>query len=77
MQLKMKSSILDRNGEIRDAVTGKSVARIHRRFLNAREIGCNKKTYVVEVQPGADMAIIVTMCICLDEMRKMRKDKKQ
>jgi len=70
MQLRMKSGILDLKAEIKDAATGKLVASIHRQFLNTGQIGFGKKTYKVKIQPGTDMAIIVAMCICLDEMRK-------
>jgi len=69
----MKSGILDRRAEIKDTATGKTVASIHRQFLNAREIGFGKQTYDVIIQPDADMAIIVAMCICLDEMRSDEK----
>ena len=33
----------------------------------------DKQTYVVKIQPGTNMAIIVAMCICLDEMRNDKK----
>ena len=70
MQLRMKSGIL--GTKIKDA-TGKAVASIHREFLNAREIVFEKQTYMVEIQPGFNIAIIAAMCICLDEMRNEKK----
>jgi uncharacterized protein YxjI len=68
-QLKMKSGMFDRKAEIKNAATGKAIASIHRRFVNARELGFGKQTYGVNIEPGVNMANIVAMCICLDEMR--------
>jgi hypothetical protein len=59
MQLRMKSRILDRKAEIKDAATGRVVASIHRDLWNTREIVFDKKSYLVEIQPGVDVAISI------------------
>jgi len=73
IQLKMIDGIFDRGAKIKNATTGETVARIHRQFLDGGEIIFGKQTYIVEIQPGNDMAVIVAMCICLDEMRNEKK----
>lgn len=73
VQLKMKGGVFDRRVEIKEETTRKTVASIYRQFLNAREVMFDKQTYTVKIQPGVDMAIIVAMCMCLDEMRNNKK----
>ncbi|KAH9901769.1 DUF567-domain-containing protein [Xylariomycetidae sp. FL2044] len=65
--LLMKGDFFDRKADITDVATGEAVATINRKFFNMREIFGNQQTYVVTVAPNVDMAIIVAMCICLDE----------
>lgn len=68
-RLFMKGDFFDRRAEITDESTGQPVAVIDRQFLNARELLGGQQTYIVTVAPGMDMAIVVAMCICLDERR--------
>ncbi|KAF4627723.1 hypothetical protein G7Y89_g10431 [Cudoniella acicularis] len=46
------------------------VAQISRQFLNMRQILGGAQTYYVTVAPGADLAMIAAICVCLDEKRK-------
>ena len=65
--LMMKGDFFDRKADITDEETGSVVGRIDRQFLNARELVGGQQTYAVTVAPGMDMAVVVAMCICLDE----------
>ena len=71
-RLFMKGDFFDRRVDITDEATGHVVARIDRKFLNARELLGGQQTYAVAVAPGMDLAVIVAMCICLDERRNER-----
>jgi uncharacterized protein YxjI len=63
----MKGSWLDTSAEIVDQATGAVVARIDRQLFNAREVFLGHQTYHLTVAPGVDVALLVAMCICLDE----------
>ena len=63
----MKGNWLDMYADIVDTSNGMTVARIDRKFLTGREILFGQQTYAVTVAPGVDMALIVALCICLDE----------
>lgn len=65
----MKGDFFDRKASITDQASGQVVAVIDRQFLNARELLGGQQTYHVTIAPNVDMAIIVAMCICLDERR--------
>ncbi|KAI1495473.1 DUF567-domain-containing protein [Biscogniauxia marginata] len=67
--LLMKGDFFDRKADITDEVTKQPVAHIDRKFFNMREILGGQQTYAVTVAPNVDMAIVVAMCICLDERR--------
>jgi uncharacterized protein YxjI len=69
----MKGDFFDRKAEITDVATGQVVATIDRKFFNASELIGGQQTYVVTVSPGVDMALIVAMCIALDEKRNEKK----
>ncbi|KAI1844494.1 hypothetical protein JX265_010011 [Neoarthrinium moseri] len=68
-RLFMKGDFFDRSADITDAATKQPVATIRRQFLNARELIAGQQTYEVTIAPNVDMAVIVAMCICLDEKR--------
>jgi len=68
-ELVMKGDFFDRKAEITDAATKQLVATIDRKFLNVGEILGGQQTYAVSISPGVDMALIIAMCICLDEKR--------
>jgi uncharacterized protein YxjI len=65
----MKGNFLNTRADITNVATKKPVARIDRKRFNARQIIAGQQTYVVTCAEGIDMAIIVAMCICLDEKR--------
>ncbi|KAI0595297.1 DUF567-domain-containing protein [Biscogniauxia sp. FL1348] len=67
--LLMKGDFFDRKADITDEATRQPVAHIDRKFFNMRELVGGQQTYAVTVAPNVDMAIIVAMCICLDERR--------
>jgi uncharacterized protein YxjI len=69
----MKGDFFDRKAEITDVATGQVAATIDRKFFNARELIGGQQTYVVTVSPGVDMALIVAMCIALDEKRNEKR----
>jgi uncharacterized protein YxjI len=71
-RLFMKGDFFDRRADITDEATGHVVAMIDRQFLNARQLLGGQQTYAVTVAPGMDLAVIVAMCICLDERRNER-----
>lgn len=48
------------------------LARIDRQFFNARELLGGGQTYIVNIAPNVDMALIAALCICLDEKRNER-----
>ncbi|KAK4200929.1 tubby C-terminal-like domain-containing protein [Triangularia verruculosa] len=63
----MKGNWFDTSADIVDETTGAVVARIDRKLLNMREAFLGQQTYHLTVAPGADMAVLVAMCIALDE----------
>lgn len=65
--LMMKGDFFDRKAVITDEATGTPVATIDRKFFNAKELLFGKQTYAVMVAPGVDMAVIIAMCIAMDE----------
>ncbi|KAH8648420.1 tubby C-terminal-like domain-containing protein [Xylariales sp. PMI_506] len=67
--LSMKGDWFDLSADIVDDSTGRPVASISRRMVNARELIGGQQTYQVTISPGVDMAVIVAMCIALDERR--------
>ncbi|MCJ1282818.1 hypothetical protein MMC26_002144 [Xylographa opegraphella] len=68
IQLKMKGDWFDMTTEIKwgDAV----VARIDREMRTGWQILGGPQTYFVTVAPNVDMALMVALCICLDERRR-------
>lgn len=62
----MKGNWLDR-AEIVDESTGAVVARIDRKLLSGRDFLFDVQKYALIVAPGADMALMAAMCVCLDE----------
>jgi uncharacterized protein YxjI len=65
----MKGNFFNTKADITDEATKQAVATIDRKFFTAREIFTAQQTYVVTVAPNVDMALVVAMCICLDERR--------
>lgn len=69
----MKGNFFDTLANITDESTTQPVATINRKFFTAREWFGGQQTYVVTVAPNVDMALIVAMCIILDEMQNEAK----
>lgn len=63
----MKGNWLDTSADIVEDSTGAVAARIDRKVFNAREALLGQQTYHLTVAPGVDVALLVAMCICLDE----------
>lgn len=63
----MKGNWLDTFAEIVDEVTGAVVARIDRNLFNKGEVMFGHQRYNLTIAPGADIALLVAMCICFDE----------
>ncbi|KAG8685503.1 hypothetical protein FRC09_014702 [Ceratobasidium sp. 395] len=61
----LKGSFFDRNAEI--TMGGQPVARITRQFMNAGELLFDQQTYFLTVAPGVDAAMMVALCVCMDE----------
>ncbi|KAK1830848.1 tubby C-terminal-like domain-containing protein [Podospora conica] len=65
--LMMKGNWLDSAADIVDQKTGFVVGRINRKLLSGRDLLFGQQTYALTVAPGVDMALLVAMCICMDE----------
>ncbi|KAJ1303287.1 hypothetical protein OPQ81_011484 [Rhizoctonia solani] len=65
IQFDLRGSFFDRSAEI--TVDGQPVARISRQFLNSGEILFNQQTYYLTIAPGVDAAMMVALCVCMDE----------
>lgn len=63
----MKGNWLDTSADIVCERTGVTVARIDRKLLKAREFFTSNQTYALVVAPGVDMALMVALCVALDE----------
>ncbi|MCJ1355037.1 MAG: hypothetical protein MMC33_005028 [Icmadophila ericetorum] len=64
VKIVIKGNFFDTEAYIR--VNDLTIARINRKFVNI--IGPQK--YTVTVAPGADVAMVMAICICLDERRE-------
>ena len=67
--LMMKGNFSDSKVDIIDEATGAIVAHINRKFFHwtPRQLFGGWQTYMVSIAEGMDMALIVAMCICLDD----------
>ena len=74
-RLNMVGDFFDRYADIVDEASGQPVARIDRKFFNARQLLGGQQTYIVTVAQGMDLALIAAMCICLDERRNEGKNR--
>lgn len=64
----MKGNWFDSAADITDeAQGGIVVARIDRKLLSGKDILFGQQTYALQVAPNVDMALMVAMCICMDE----------
>ncbi|CAE6390873.1 unnamed protein product [Rhizoctonia solani] len=65
VQFDLRGSFFDRNAEV--TVNGQPVARISRQFMNSGQLLFDQQTYYLTVAPGVDAAMMVAMCVCMDE----------
>ncbi|KAK0755092.1 DUF567 domain protein [Schizothecium vesticola] len=65
--LVMKGNFFDSAADIVDQKTGIVVGRINRKLLSGRDLVFGQQTYALTVAPGVDKALLVAMCICMDE----------
>ncbi|KAK0551170.1 hypothetical protein OC846_000766 [Tilletia horrida] len=72
VSLTLKGDLFDRKAEILTE-SGIPVARISRSFLNAGELFFDQQTYILTVAPGVDAALLVAICIILDEKANEQK----
>lgn len=76
-RLLMKGQFLSAgSASITDEATGLPVAQIARSFSGGnigRELFAGKQTYLVTIAPNVDMALVVAMCIALDEKKEQGK----
>lgn len=66
-QLQMKGNWFDSAANIVDLKTGQAVGQINRKLLSGRDLLFGQQTYALTVAPGVDLALMVAMCICMDE----------
>jgi len=67
VKFELKGSFFDRSAEI--TMGGQPVARISRQFMNSGELLFDQQTYFLTVAPGVDVAMMVALCVCMDEKR--------
>lgn len=63
----MKGNWFDTRADIVHKETGEIAAQIDRKLFNAREFFGSQQTYAVVIAPGIDIALMVALCIALDE----------
>ncbi|KAK0629506.1 tubby C-terminal-like domain-containing protein [Bombardia bombarda] len=71
--LTMKGNWFDSAADIVDEKTGNTVARIDRKLLSGRDLLFGQQTYALTVAPNVDMALMVALCICMDEKNNETK----
>ena len=63
----MKGNWFDSAADIVDERTGMVVGRIDRKLLSGRDLLFGQQTYALTIAPGVDHAMMLAMCICMDE----------
>jgi len=71
--LLMTGNFFDSAADIVDQKTGFVVGRINRKRLSGRDLLFGQQTYNLTVAPGVDLALMVAMCICMDEKNNESK----
>ncbi|KAK3681255.1 tubby C-terminal-like domain-containing protein [Podospora appendiculata] len=71
--LEMKGNWFDTAADIIDKKNGAVVARIDRKLLSGRDLLFGQQTYALTVAPGVDMALMVALCIAMDEKNNDEK----
>jgi len=65
----MHGSFFNAQTTITNEANNEVVALIDRKMFNARQFFGGRQTYAVTIAPGVDIALIMAMCVCLDERR--------
>jgi len=71
-KLLMKGDWLSVTCDITCESTGQTVARIERKVLSGKDILFGQQTYALVIAPGVDMALMVAMCIAMDEKKEKK-----
>jgi len=71
-KLLMKGNWLSTSADIIDESTGMPIARIERKLLSGKDILFGQQTYNLIVAQNVDMALMVAMCIALDEKKEKK-----
>lgn len=61
-----------KRAQITDDATGATAARVERQSTAKHYLG-NAQTYTVTIAPNMDMALVMAMCVCLDEKKESEK----
>ena len=69
INLKLKGDWLDMTTDITTADTGIVVARIDRQINSGWDI-LGRGSYFLTIAPNVDIALMVAICICVDERRQ-------
>ncbi|KAF7296064.1 DUF567-domain-containing protein [Mycena kentingensis (nom. inval.)] len=69
--LVLTGSIFDRKAEIK--WNNQTVGRISRKFGNFAEFAMNQQTYILSVAPNVDKALLVALCVVLDETQNEKQ----
>ncbi|KAK8191021.1 tubby C-terminal-like domain-containing protein [Phyllosticta capitalensis] len=64
--LSLRGNWTHTGAEIKHEPTGQMVANITR-TMKARDLFANAQTYTIFVAPNVDMALMVAICVCLDD----------
>ncbi|EIN12607.1 hypothetical protein PUNSTDRAFT_60896 [Punctularia strigosozonata HHB-11173 SS5] len=67
MELSLKGDFFAREATIQ--YDGAVIARIDRKFWNSRQFIFDQQSYILTVGPGVDIAFMVALCLCLDQLR--------
>ncbi|KAF8313804.1 hypothetical protein DL93DRAFT_2058725 [Clavulina sp. PMI_390] len=69
MSITIEGGWLDRKVDIVENTTGQRVARITRKVMTLRNVFGGASTYTLQVAPGADIAIMIALCVAMDMKR--------
>lgn len=65
--LECKGNFLKKDFDIRDLKSGRIIAAIKRKSFSVQNLLFEKDTYVIRIEPGVDVALMVMFVIAVDE----------
>ncbi|PVF97680.1 hypothetical protein CPB86DRAFT_734497 [Serendipita vermifera] len=65
----LEGNFLSSQATITDRATGAIAARISRSRWNANDVVWGQQTYYVSIAPNVDLALIICICVALDEAK--------